>query len=377
MVFAEKFLKPNNPLLVAAVLLIIFIGFIFLLSLKVPAQISQVTDSNVLLPQAPLKDGFVFAPELAGISGYINTPQQRGTTIASLKGKVVLVDFWTYTCINCIRTIPYLNSWHEKYADKGLVIIGVHTPEFEFEKDTVNVRAAVEKYGIKYPVVQDNDYATWNAFGNHYWPHKFLIDSEGYIRYDHIGEGGYDETEQQIVELLKERDQSVQMGYAKVIPGETDFAKIGTPELYLGYQFARQGIGNSEGLKPEETVGYKLPNSFEPNVVYLEGQWKNNSDNVELVSETGRVALVFTAKNVNIVAGSSANASAVILELDGAPIPASSFGTDASMDSVRGGVAVSSQRLYNIVSLPAYAKEKKLIFTVNGKGFRFYTFTFG
>ncbi|MBI4175952.1 MAG: thioredoxin family protein, partial [Candidatus Aenigmarchaeota archaeon] len=129
------------------------------------------------------------APELQGIAGYINT---EGIKLADLRGKVVLIDFWTYTCINCIRTLPYLNAWYDKYHDKGFEIIGVHTPEFSFEKDYNNVKAAVDKYGIRYPVVQDNDYATWRAYKNNYWPRKYLVDAQGNIRYDHIGEGGYE-----------------------------------------------------------------------------------------------------------------------------------------------------------------------------------------
>src|SRR5919107_290699 len=157
---------------------------------------------------------------ITGFAIYFNSPYLNKATssgqhesnfipasidLKDLKGKVVLVDFWTYSCINCIRTLPYLVDWNEKYADKGLVIVGVHSPEFEFEKNVDNVKAAVQKYGIKYPVVQDNDKGTWDAYENRYWPRKYLIDNEGYIRYDHIGEGGYAETEKVIRSLLAER----------------------------------------------------------------------------------------------------------------------------------------------------------------------------
>jgi thiol-disulfide isomerase/thioredoxin len=141
------------------------------------------------------------APEVTQIDEYINTDQLR---ISELKGKVILVHFWTYSCINCIHTIPYLNEWYQKYSDKGLVIIGIHTPEFEFEKNINNVRAAVKEHMIEYPVLQDNNYATWNAFQNIYWPRDYVIDKEGFIRYDHIGEGGYNETENVITTLLEE-----------------------------------------------------------------------------------------------------------------------------------------------------------------------------
>jgi thiol-disulfide isomerase/thioredoxin len=141
------------------------------------------------------------APEFTQIEEYINTDPLR---ISELNGKVILVHFWTYSCINCIHTIPYLNEWYQKYSDKGLVIIGIHTPEFEFEKNIDNVREAVKEHMIEYPVLQDNNYATWNAFQNIYWPRDYVIDKEGFIRYDHIGEGGYNETENVIATLLEE-----------------------------------------------------------------------------------------------------------------------------------------------------------------------------
>jgi thiol-disulfide isomerase/thioredoxin len=146
------------------------------------------------------KSQFKKAPEFDKVTGYINT---RPINLSDFQGKVVLVDFWTYSCINCIRTIPYLVEWSEKYADNGLVIIGVHAPEFEFEKNIENVKAAVKKFGIKYPVIQDNDNGTWNAYENQYWPQKYIVDSEGFIRYEHIGEGGYAETEKVIESLLQ------------------------------------------------------------------------------------------------------------------------------------------------------------------------------
>src|SRR5437764_2237467 len=151
------------------------------------------------------KSQFAKGPEFAQISGYINTPNNSPITLSSLKGKVVLVDFWTYSCINCIRTIPHLNDWNQKYADKGLVIVGVHSPEFEFEKSYDNVKAAVQRFGITYPVILDSDHGTWNAYGNQYWPRDYLVDSQGYIRHDHIGEGDYNTTERAIQSLLAER----------------------------------------------------------------------------------------------------------------------------------------------------------------------------
>lgn len=221
----------------------------------------------------------------------------------------MLIDFWTYTCINWIRTLPYLNEWNEKYADKGLVVFGVHTPEFEFEKNIDNVMTAAKKFGIKYPVVQDNERGTWNAYENRYWPRIYLVDNEGYIRYDQIGEGGYAETEKVIQSLLQER--AVQMGIKDATllnflnnsitttnkPKDVqsvDFSQIKTPELYFGYNLARTSLGNPEGYRPNQTVTYSFPSSsssdIKPNIIYLDGKWKNNADNMELQSD--RVVLL-------------------------------------------------------------------------------------
>jgi thiol-disulfide isomerase/thioredoxin len=168
---------------------------------------AAIVEANGTITRVQIdKSQFKLAPELTKIPGFINS---EPITLADLRGKVVLVDFWTYSCINCIRTIPYLNAWYEKYSDNGLVIVGVHTPEFEFEKDYNNVRAAVEKFGIRYPIAQDNEKETWKAYENRYWPRKYLIDPDGYIRYDHIGEGAYAETEKVIQSLLAERTEHI------------------------------------------------------------------------------------------------------------------------------------------------------------------------
>jgi thiol-disulfide isomerase/thioredoxin len=322
------------------------------------------------------KSQFKLAPELAKISGYINTDP---ITLASLRGKVVLVDFWTYSCINCIRTVPYLNAWHEKYADEGLVIVGVHTPEFEFEKDYNNVKAAVEKFEIKYPVALDNDKGTWKEYENRYWPRKYLIDNEGYIRYDHIGEGAYAETEKVIQSLLAER--AAYMGATVAIDQSisnpenaqsVNFGQIDTPELYFGYQFARAPLGNPEGFKPDQVVTYTIPEgaTITPNRIYLDGEWKNSADRMELQSEKGRVVLSYSAKAVNIVAGGSGE---LYISEDGSDLTGSSRGLDVSED---GKVAIDGQKLYNLAMHEEYGKHQ-IVIDVSGKGFEIYTFTFG
>lgn len=164
--------------------------------------------TKVAIPKID-KSGFKKAPELIGISGYINTTPEK--LEKEMEDKVILYDIWTYSCINCKRTLPYVTSWNEKYSDQGLLIIGIHSPEFEFEKDINNVQKAVIQHDITYPVVQDNDFETWKAFENKYWPHKFIADHEGYLRYDRIGEGGYDKTEKIIQALLLERANSLEI----------------------------------------------------------------------------------------------------------------------------------------------------------------------
>jgi thiol-disulfide isomerase/thioredoxin len=355
----------------------------------IPAAINKngnASSSHIEKAQFQIdKSQFKKAPEFAKITGYINT---EPINLKNLKGKVVLVDFWTYSCINCIRTIPYLVDWNEKYADKGLVIVGIHSPEFEFEKNIDNVKAAVQKYGIKYPVLQDNDKGTWDAYQNRYWPRKYLIDNEGYIRYDHIGEGGYAEIEKVIQSLLTER--AAQTGISGInlnINKNTttpknvqtvDFAKVNTPELYFGYQLARAPLGNPEGFKPNQIVTYSVPqrSDIKPNTIYLIGDWKNNADNMELQSDSGRIALVYSAKSANIVAGEKGAVAAAELSIseDGAALTnKSGRGIDLSD---QGKLVVDGQRLYNLSMHEGYGWHS-LIIDVKGKGFQMYTFTFG
>jgi thiol-disulfide isomerase/thioredoxin len=324
------------------------------------------------------KSQFRKAPEFKGITSYINTNQ---TKLSDLKGKVVLVDFWTYSCINCIRTLPYLVDWNQKYSDKGLVIVGVHSPEFEFEKNIDNVKQAVARFGIKYPVLLDNDHGTWNAYQNSYWPRKYLVDSDGYIRYDHIGEGGYAETENAIRNLLAERSNQKGLEISNlnqtklIVSGapSVDFNQIKTPELYFGYQYARAQLGNIEGFNPEKTVNYTIPSSnLDTNVIYLQGLWKNNPDNMELVGPDGKITLVYSAKSVNIVAGGKGQ---VTVREDGKGVQTnnSSKGNDTDAE---GKLSIDGQRLYNIADNTNYGNHQIEI-AAKGPGLKIYTFTFG
>jgi len=326
------------------------------------------------------KSQFKKAKDFTKISEYINT---KSISLDDLKDKVILVDFWTYSCINCIRTIPHLNEWYDKYSDKGLIIVGIHTPEFEFEKNSDNVKSAVQKFGIKYPVLQDNDKETWKEYENRYWPRKYLIDNEGYIRYDHIGEGAYSETEKVIQALLAERaahlgmknislneSQNVDSDF-KLEYQDVNFSKIKSPELYFGYEFARAPLGNIEGFKPNETVLYQLLDNSEINLnsLYLKGEWKNNPDHMELQSNNGSIILKYNSKSVNIVAGGNGNFT---VTQDGKLIT-----NDLSKDSsTNGKFVIDKQRLYNLVTNKDYG-EHTVEIDVKGKGFQIYTFTFG
>ena len=324
------------------------------------------------------KSQFKKAPEFEGISYYINS---NGTKLSDLKGTVVLIDFWTYSCINCIRTLPYLVDWNQKYSDKGLVIVGIHSPEFEFEKGLDNVKQAVTRFGIKYPVLLDNDHGTWNAFQNSYWPRKYLVDSEGFIRYDHIGEGGYVETENAIRTLLAERtgqqsisSTSVNQTNLRVPESQSvDFNQIKTPELYFGYQYARSQLGNNEGFDPEKIVNYTLPSSkLKPNVIYLEGEWKNNADSMELIGNEGKIILDYSAKTINIVAGGQGKITVMEFGKDNQTRNPYS-GNDLNSE---GKLTIDGQRLYNIGSHQDYGNQQIAI-DISGPGFRIYTFTFG
>lgn len=318
------------------------------------------------------KSKFEKAPRLEGITGYINTDEDINEY---LENKVVLYDIWTYSCINCIRTLPYITAWDEKYSDEGLVIVGVHSPEFEFEKDISNVRTAVEKYGINYPVVLDNNKEIWDAFENRYWPRKYIADHEGYIRYDHIGEGDYAKTERVIQSLLAERAASLGMRVdadQELVDIEEFEHETRTPELYFGYNFAfgRNQLGNEEGFQPNMEVSYQIPEHLENNHFYLDGTWKNLGDRMVMTSESGRIVLPYYAKQVNIVAAGDATLEILI---DGKPIPEDIAGSDViEGDRVR----TSESTLYNLVDADN-ASSRTIEIVVNNSGFEIYTFTFG
>ena len=302
------------------------------------------------------------APDFTGNDRWFNS---RPLTLAGLRGRVVLVDFWTYTCINCIRTFPYLRAWDAAYRERGLTIVGVHTPEFTFERDAGNVRDAIAQSRLRYPVAQDNGYQTWNAWGNRYWPAKYLIDAKGRVRYVHFGEGDDDETEAAIRSLLEEAGAERLGGDAKVGATET-VGRQATPETYLG-------SARAEGWLPKLRDGtrtYTAPSSLRQSRFALGGTWKVDSESAEAVRGASLEANV-VGKGVYLVLSSrGGKPRQVEVELDGRPIRAEDAGAD-----VRGGrVTVRGQRLYRLVELDKTGQHRlRLRFAPGVAG---YAFTF-
>lgn len=258
------------------------------------SNLTQIEDNPLVRQQLQHMDSQgVAAPELIVGGQWFNSPPLK---LADLKGKVVLIDFWTYTCINCIRTLPYLMSWHDKYADQGLVIIGVHTPEFEFEKSASNLQTAINDYQIKYPVMQDNDYATWNAYSNRYWPAKYFIDAKGIVRSAHFGEGEYDESEKMIQQLLQEAGST---SSALPINNPTYTIDSGTPETYLGYQ-RMAGLVSPEKVLPDQAQDFTVPELIADNRFAIGGKWLITSEFAR-PEKTSVLVYRFNAKDVFLV----------------------------------------------------------------------------
>jgi cytochrome c biogenesis protein CcdA/thiol-disulfide isomerase/thioredoxin len=306
------------------------------------------------------------APEFVGNEQWFNTPGDKPLTLRGLRGRVVLVDFWTYSCINCIRTLPYLKAWDAKYRKDGLTIVGVHTPEFPFEREASNVETAISENGIRYPVAQDNEQATWNAYGNQYWPAEYFIDAQGRVRYVHFGEGEYGEKEKVIRELLAEAGRTVK-GREIQIHAVAPSATVTTPETYLGA--ARAERFTNAMLSPG-SHDFTAPKSLPANEFAYHGKWSISLDSA--TAEAGAsLDLNFGARRVYLVLGSPGHDRRVKVLLDGQPIS----GADAGSDVHGGAVTVIGQRLYNLVDLPKVGHH---ILTLELEaGVEGYAFTFG
>jgi cytochrome c biogenesis protein CcdA/thiol-disulfide isomerase/thioredoxin len=306
------------------------------------------------------------APEFTGTQRWFNTAGGRPVTLASLRGRVVLVDFWTYTCINCLRTLPYLKAWDARYRDAGLTIVGVHTPEFPFEKDAGNVAAAIAREGIRYPVAQDNERATWDAWGNQYWPAHYFIDARGKVRYAHFGEGDYAHSEQVIRTLLAEAGHDVPGARADA-RGPVPSAGVTTPESYLGADRAARFVNGTILPGPQD---FGAPPSPAQDELAYSGVWDVGRDDAT-AGEGAALELRFGAKRVFLVLGSPDGPRTMRVLLDGRPIPDRLAGRD-----VHGGVAtIGSQRLYDLVDLPGVGEH--VLRLEPQAGVEGYAFTFG
>ncbi len=318
------------------------------------------------------------APELEGGIGWINSKPLK---LSELKGKVILIDFFEYTCVNCLRTLPYLKEWHKRYADKGLVIIGVHTPEFDFSAEFKNVENAVKELGIEYPVVVDSKYEIWNKFKNQFWPRKFLVDKDGVVRYDHVGEGAYGRTETKIQELLKQINPNLK--FPEVIeylreedkPGAVCYPR--TPEMYAGYL---RGYF-TQRINPDNEEHYKDKGEYKEAYLTLNGwfkveAWKLvHTKNQEKLNDY--VALKFRGTEVNAVFNSDGYSYNVVVTLDDKPVPEDMKGEDIFYDDEgRSIINVNKGRMYNLISGRRYGVYTLKLYT-NSDRFSLYSFTFG
>ena len=315
------------------------------------------------------------------------------------RNEVVLIDFWTYSCINCIRTLPHLTEWHRKYNEKGLTILGVHSPEFEFEKIYGNVVSAAEDLGIDYPIVMDNDFKIWNTFNNRYWPSKYLLDKDGVIQYSHFGEGGYEETELAIRALLEEagfdpsdiplKSNSQQNGDSPTISHneQTWELYMGTDRNYKFNFFQNTYIGNTEYYDDIRADTWKKKHVFKSppnrgkNKVYIDGLWSKEKEYISHSRNTDayidQIFLKFSGAEVNVVLGKHKTPYKVLITLDGIPLQESEAGKDVYFDpNGKSFVQVDNSRMYNVVKLKKF-DTRELMLSSTSSGFSIYSFTFG
>jgi cytochrome c biogenesis protein CcdA/thiol-disulfide isomerase/thioredoxin len=339
------------------------------------------TDSHAMMMSAAKPVGNLPVegeiPSFAGATLWLNSPP---LTAESLRGKVVVVDFWTYSCINCLRALPYVQSWYQKYKDHGLVVIGVHAPEFAFEKDPNNVRRAVADLKVTYPVALDNDYAIWQAFNNQYWPAHYFIDATGRVRAHHFGEGNYDESEQIIRTLLTEAGQGelppAGMGSATAagVQAPPDEAHDQSPETYVGYRRA-ENFASPGGFAQDQAHTYSAPAALKLNQWALRGSWNVDPEKAVLEASGGKIEFRFYARDLHLVLGPGGNGKPVRfrVSLDGAP-PAANHGADT--DSSGAGI-IDGQRLYQLIRQSSDVGEHVFSIEFLDPGVQAYSFTFG
>ncbi len=331
--------------------------------------VSAAESLPVLADEGPM-------PDLDGAVGWINSSPLK---TKSLRGKVVLIDFWTYSCINCLRTLPYIEGWAEKYKDSGLVVIGVHTPEFAFEKDRANVEKAVHDLKITYPVAIDSDYGIWRAFKNQYWPAHYFIDGKGRIRYHHFGEGEYAESEQVIQELLRENgakslaDSSLNIA-ATGVEAAPDNGDVRSPETYIGYSRAEH-FASAEPLAHDSRKTYSLSQRLSLNQWGLAGAWKVGPESAVLQTAPGTITFRFHARDLHLVLGPTKDGKPVrfIVKLDGTP-PGDDHGSDTD---ATGAGTVQGHRLYQLIRQKGAVEDRTFEIQFLDPGVQAFAFTFG
>ncbi len=308
----------------------------------------------LLFPQNVFSQGtqrdFPDMPEFQGITQWFNSPP---LTKESLKGKIVLVDFWTYTCINCIRTLPFLKTWYQKYKDQGFVVIGVHSPEFQFERDPANVKKAIEHFKIPYPVALDSSMATWTAYQNEAWPAHYFIDAQGKIRHVHLGEGNYEESERWIQELLKQKTEPLHL------PSNVDFSQIQSPETYLGTRRREHWLPANQKLDFNQWT--------------YEGFWQSEPEKIVLTEGRGKIRFHFKATKVNLVLHPGRAPVSAIVRLDGQIVDPQKSGKDVH----QGKIEISEPRLYELIYVGPKGEEHTVEIEFLSPGVAAYAFTFG
>ena len=352
----EKVRKVLGGIILLSILLI---GFNFN-----PASWPKISSSSTAITGTQLSHGLAHsypAPELTGLDTWFNS---KPLTLSALRGKVVLIDFWTYSCINCVRTLPYLTAWNKQYHDKGLVIIGIHAPEFEFEKKPENVEIAIKKYHLEYPVALDNRLQTWTSFQNLYWPAHYLIDKDGQVVYTHFGEGNYDITENNIRYLLGLSENKMTSSQ----PAFYHFSQ--TPETYLGISRAERYMG-TPSLQSGETL-YQFSKPLSKHHWSLNGRWKVNAEKIISEEKNATLRLNFTSKKVFLVMGTTTGEPVeVTLKLN-----SETLNTQAGKDVQQSKVLVNGHALYELVNQKNY-DNSLLEITAQGPGVEMYAFTFG
>jgi cytochrome c biogenesis protein CcdA/thiol-disulfide isomerase/thioredoxin len=314
--------------------------------------------------------------DLSGATAWINS---QPLTLASLHGKVVLVDFWTYSCINCLRTLPYIKAWNEKYKDSGLVIIGVHTPEFPFEKDESNVRKAVRDLGVTYPVAMDNDYRIWRNFNNEYWPAHYFIDATGKVRYHHFGEGGYEESENWIRTLLEEANHKPLPGSPTQIAASgaeaaADSGDVQSPETYIGYHRA-ENFASPGGFDQNEPQVYEAPANLKLNEWAFAGKWEDERQIATSLAPSSTIVYRFHARDLHLVLGPSKTGKPIRFRVT---IDGKAPGADHGMDTDADGYGtVKEDRLYQLIRQHGAVQDRTFRIEFLVPGVQAYSFTFG